>query len=56
MYIHTFILKRKKVRMWTLFLSDDGEQCKIMRYCDRRNFRAVHIFAHFAQAQRCAKI
>ena len=25
-------------------------------YCKRRNFRAVHIFAHFAQGIRCAEI
>ena len=25
-------------------------------YCKRRNFRAVHIFAHFAQGFKCAKI
>ena len=25
-------------------------------YCKRRNFRAVHIFAHFAQGYRCSKI
>ena len=25
-------------------------------YCKHRNFRAVHIFAHFTQGIRCAKI
>ena len=25
-------------------------------YCKVRNFRAVHIFAHFSQGFRCAKI
>ena len=25
-------------------------------YCKRRNFRAVHIFVHFAHGSRCAKI
>ena len=25
------------------------------KYCERRNFRAVHIFAHFVQRIRCAK-
>ena len=28
----------------------------VFMYCKRRNFRAVHIFAHFAQCIRCAKI
>ena len=33
----------KNVTMWPI-------------YCKRRNFRAVHIFAHLAQGFRCAKI
>ena len=27
-----------------------------VKYCKRRNFRAVHIFAYFAQVFKCAKM
>ena len=51
-----FAATRSEMALRSVLLIRIGKQNVEIKYCKRRNFRAVHIFAYFAQGSRCAKI
>ena len=52
-YIYIYIYVYTYIHIYTYIIYT---YIHIHIYCERRNFRAVHIFAHFAQGIRCAKL